>query len=479
MNMMIYDVAIVGAGVIGCMTAYRLAKYDLHAVVLEAAYDVARGASGANSAIVHAGYDPVPGTVKALMNVRGCAAMPDICAELDVPYRNTGSLTIACGPEQEQTLRTLYDRGIANGVPGLRILSREEVRAAEPNISEDVTAALEASSAGILCPYTLTIAAAENAAVNGTSFRLGFRVDRITRDQEGIFTLSAGGESVRARMIVNAAGTGADIIADLAGETDFPARIIPRRGEYMLLDKNASRQARHTIFSVPTENGKGVLVSPTVHGNLIVGPNAHEVADRLDTATTADGLTEIGQAASHLVKTLDLHAVITSFAGVRPTSSYGDFYIRPSETIPGLLHLAGIESPGLASSPAISEEAVRLLGEMGLPLHERAEYKLGRPPVIRFEAMNAEERAALAQRNPAYAKIVCRCESVTEGEIIDAIHRPIPAVSVDMVKRRTRAGMGRCQGGFCSPRVAAIIARELNIPLEAVTKSGGGSYLVK
>ncbi len=476
---MLYDVIIIGAGCTGSMTAYRLAKYDLRVLVLEAGNDIASGATKANSAISHAGFDAEVGTLKAKLNVAATREMPSLAKKLDIDYDMNGTLVMGFGEEELPHLKELYERGVKNGVPNMEIVGGERLYDMEPNLSREATHALYAPTGGIVSAWGLPIAAAECAAVNGTEFVFHYRVNSIKKDDDGNFTVSNGSTEYRAKFLVNAAGVWGDHIAELAGERDFPARIIPRRGEYMLLDKTEGKTAKHVLFSVPRGNGKGILVSPTVHGNLIVGPNAYKIDDRDDKQTTEAGLSEILAGAKRLVPTLNDRAVITSFSGVRPTPSTGDYYIQPSEQVGGLLHLAGIESPGLASSPAVGAYAVELLEKMGLELRERKDFRDERPEQIRFESLDDISRAELIRKNPAYGRIICRCETVTEGEIIDAIHRPVGARDIDMVKRRTRAGMGRCQGGFCMPRVAEILARELDIPLEQVTKFGGSSWIVK
>lgn len=474
---MIYDVIIIGGGITGCMTAYRLAEYNVKAAVVEAADDVAMGATKANSAIVHAGFDAENGTLKAELNVRGCKQMKEIVRKLDVPYKNNTSLVLAFSEEEKEKLQILYDRGVSNGVPELEIIGRDELKKLEPNVSDECVAALKAGTAGIVCPYELCIAAAENANLNGIDFYFDSKITSIEK-KDGVFCVSAGEKIFKARFLVNAAGAHSDEIAVIAGEKDFPMHIIPRRGEYMLLDKEQGGMSSATLFMVPSERGKGILVSPTVDGNLIVGPNAYKIDDKDDTATTNAGLSEIAEGAKRIMPGLNLRAVITSFSGVRPTPDTGDFYIKPSKQIPGLLHLAGIESPGLASSPAVGERAVELLEKMGLRLEKKADYIEGRPERIRFRELDDEGKKKIIEKNPLYAKIICRCEQITEGEIVDAVKRPLGARDVDMVKRRTRAGMGRCQGGFCSPRVTEIIARELGIPLVEVTKRGKGSNIL-
>lgn len=472
------DICIIGAGVTGALTAYRLARYKLKVAVVEAGGDVASGCTRANSAIVHAGYDPEPGTLKAKLNVIGCAEMPELCRLLNVKFIPCGSLVCAYSDGEMETVRALYERGIANGVPDMEIIDAARLREMEPNITDRAIGALWTPTAGIVCPYGLCIAAAETAAVNGTEFFFDFNVSALKKEGEYISITAADGRELRSRYVVNAAGACSDKIAALAGEIDFPAEIIPRRGEYMLLDKSEGKTVGRPIFSVPTAEGKGILLTPTADGNLILGPNAHAVSSASDTDTTVMGLDEVAIGASKIVKRLNLRAVITSFAGVRPTPKCGDFYIEPSKSMPGLLHLAGIESPGLASSPAVSEYAIETLVKMGLKLDERDGYIPTRPAQIRFSELSDDEKRALIAENPAYGRIICRCEGITEGEILDAIRRPLGARSLDGVKRRTRAGMGRCQGGFCSPRVTAILAKEYGTELDKITKNGGDSYIL-
>lgn len=469
-----YDVIIIGGGITGAMTAYRLSEYRLSVALVEAEDDVAMGATKANSAIVHAGYDAHPDSLKAKLNVAGCAEMPELTRLLDVPFKNCGSLVCAFSEAERQTLGELLDRGAVNGVPGLEIISGERARVLEPALSGEVVAALYAPTAGIVCPYELCTAAGEVAARNGACFYFDFPVDGILRAVGGFAVLSRG-RRLEADYIINAAGLGAAEIAKLAGEAEFP-KITPRRGEYIVLDKSRGGLVKSVLFACPSDKGKGILVSPTVDGNLIVGPNARAV-DGYDTATTPEGLEEIISGGRRLVPSVSPRDAITSFAGVRATPSTGDFYIKPSDTVPGLLHLAGIESPGLVSSPAISRFAVELLGGMGLRLEKNPDFVAERPRKIRFRELDADERNALIARDPSYGRVICRCETITEGEILDAIRRPLGARDLDMVKRRVRAGMGRCQGGFCSPRVAELLAHELGIPLGEVTKKGIGSEI--
>ena len=468
-----YDVLIIGAGVTGCAIARELSHTGLKIALSDACDDVAMGASRANSAIVHAGYDCVPGTLMAKLNVRGNEMFDDVCESLNVPLLRVGSFVIAFGEEDEKELNNLLERGRANGVPGLEIISGERAREMEPKLSDDVTAALWAPTAGITCPYELTIAMSENARANGADILLRKRAVAIDYANDEFTVKFEDGTSVGAKYVVNAAGVYADEVARLIGDDSFT--ISPRKGEYMLLDKQALCVGT-VIFQTPSKLGKGVLVSPTVDGNIFAGPTAQDKVEKNDTQTTPEGLAELKKFSLKSVPTLNLRQVITSFAGVRAQPSTGDFIIRPSDKNARFIHAAGICSPGLSSAPAIAEYVRGLIKEAGADTAERADAIYVREHAKPFRQMDAEERAEAYKRNPLYGRIICRCETVTEAEIVDAIHRG--ATTVDGVKRRTRAGRGRCQGGFCAPRVMEILSRELGVPTESLTKFGGKSYMV-
>ena len=468
-----YDVLIIGAGVTGCAIARELSHTGLKIALSDACDDVAMGASRANSAIVHAGYDCVPGTLMAKLNVRGNEMFDDVCERLNVPLLRVGSFVIAFGEEDEKELNNLLKRGRANGVPGLEIISGERAREMEPKLSDDVTAALWAPTAGITCPYELTIAMSENARANGADILLRKRAVAIDYANDEFTVKFEDGTSVSAKYVVNAAGVYADEVARLIGDDSFT--ISPRKGEYMLLDKQALCVGT-VIFQTPSKLGKGVLVSPTVDGNIFAGPTAQDKVEKNDTQTTPEGLAELKKFSLKSVPTLNLRQVITSFAGVRAQPSTGDFIIRPSDKNARFIHAAGICSPGLSSAPAIAEYVRGLIKEAGADTAERADAIYVREHAKPFRQMDADERAEAYKRNPLYGRIICRCETVTEAEIVDAIHRG--ATTVDGVKRRTRAGMGRCQGGFCAPRVMEILSRELGVPTESLTKFGGKSYMV-
>ncbi len=470
-----YDVLIIGAGVIGSLCARELARYDLKVALLEKENDVANGASKANSGIIHGGYDPKPGTLKAKLNAQGVALLYAAARELHVPHKNNGSLVCAFGKEEEPAIHALYARGLENGISGMEILSGEEARRLEPGLSEKLTLALHVTSSGIICPYELTLAAAGNAMDNGVSLLRNFEVAEITACQEAFAVRSTTGETVTGKYILNCAGAYSHKIAALIGDESF--QIIPRAGEYMLLDKAEGDKVKHTVFQVPTKEGKGILVTPTVDNNLLTGPTAMAVAHEDDTGTSKAGLDMVAQLAKKSVPSIDFRQVITSFSGVRASEKHGDFIIRPSSRDRRFINVAAIDSPGLTASVAIAKYALEQLEQSGLELRENKNFNPFRSDPHAFGKMSDEEKNEFIQKHPAYGKIICRCESVSEGEIRDAITRNPKALDLDGVKRRTRSGMGRCQGGFCSPFVMKLIAEENGIPVEAVTKKGGNSYI--
>ena len=470
-----YDVIIIGAGVTGSSIARQLSRYNASVCVLEKCEDVCEGTSKANSAIVHAGFDAAEGSLMAKMNVRGNELMGQLAEDLDIPFKRNGAMVVCIHKEAIDGLKTLYDRGIANGVKDLRILSREEALEMEPNLSDNVEGALYAPTSGIICPFMLNIAMAENAAVNGVDFRFNTKVEAIKRDEEGIWHLRTNNGEYTARYVVNAAGVYADIIHNMVSANKI--KITPRRGDYCLLDKEVGGHVKHTIFPQPTNLGKGVLVSPTIHGNLIVGPTAVDLENKEGNNTTAAGIADLIAKANDHVKNLPMRKVITSFAGLRAHEANHEFIIKEVEDAPHFIDCAGIESPGLTSCPAIGEMVGDMLKEK-MNLTEKENWISKRKGILNPQELSLEERNELIKKEPAYGQIICRCESISEGEILDAIHRPLGARSLDGVKRRTRAGMGRCQAGFCSPRVMEILHRELGLPLEEVTKSGGRSNIV-
>ncbi|MCT4598551.1 MAG: NAD(P)/FAD-dependent oxidoreductase [Vallitalea sp.] len=470
-----YDISIIGAGVTGSLIARELSKYDLKVCIIEKEADVAMGTSKANSAIIHAGYDAKPKSLKAKLNVRGNELMGDIAKQLDVPFKRVGSFVLAFNEEDMKEVNKLYEYGIKNNVPDMKVINKEEVKEMEPNISDEVVGALFAPTAGIICPYELTLSAVENAVQNGVELLLECEIKDIHKQKESFVLDTTKGE-ISTKYIINAAGVYSDIISKMAGDDSFT--INPRKGEYLLLDKRQGNVVNTVIFQPPSNMGKGILVTPTVDGNLLLGPTAENIDDKENISTTNTGLSKVIKGARKSVPSFNVRDVITSFAGLRASSSVGDFVIKESYKVKGLINVAGIESPGLSASPAISEYVINILKTMDISLQEKESYNPIRKPVKRFREMNKEERENIIKENPLYGNIICRCETVTEGEIVDCIHRPAGAKNLDAVKRRTRAGMGRCQGGFCAPRVVEILARELNISKDEVTKMGGNSNIL-
>lgn len=474
---MIYDVLLIGAGVTGGILARELSKYELNVCILEKENDVAMGASRANSGIIHGGYDPVPGTLKAKLNTEGVELLFAAAAELNVPHRRNGSMVCAFGTEEEHALlESLFQRGLENKTPGLQLLSGDEARELEPNLSPLVSKVLYVPNAGIVGPYELTIAAVGNAMDNGVSLMCNFEVIRISHE-DGIFTvISSSGGQVQGTYLVNCAGGYADRIAQMVGDGFYS--ITPRAGEYMLLDKAEGERVHHTLFQCPTKEGKGILVTPTTHGNLLVGPTATRVDTPESRDTTPEGLAQVESLAAKSVPSVNFRQVITSFTGVRATGSTGDFVLEASKTVPGFIHAGAIESPGLTCCVSIAKYLLEILADAGLVLKEKKNWNGTRADFHAFANMNDTEKDAFIRHNPDYGKIVCRCEMVSEGEILAAIRTNPPALDMDAVKRRTRSGMGRCQGGFCGPYVMELISRELGIPMENVTKSGGKSEML-
>ncbi|MBP5599136.1 MAG: NAD(P)/FAD-dependent oxidoreductase [Lachnospiraceae bacterium] len=465
-----YDVVIIGAGVIGSCIARELSKYDVKALVLEKASDVCEGTSKANSGIVHAGFDAKSGTKKAFFNVEGCKKMPALSKELDFAYKNNGSLVLCFSEDDIPKLEELKKRGEENGVEKLQILSKEELLKKEPALSKDVVAALYAPTAGIVCPFNLTIAMAENAFVNGVEFKLNTEVKNVTKEGDS-FKIETNNGTFETKAVVNAAGVYADTIHNFVCSDKL--KITARKGEYCLYDKKVGNLVSSTIFQLPGAYGKGVLVTPTVHGNLLLGPTAEDIQDKEAVNTTKNGLDSLQKTAAKSVEAIPYKSVITSFAGLRAHADTDDFIIGES-SVKGFYDCAGIESPGLTAAPAIGAWMAETLSK-DLSLNRKDNFIAKREGIKSMALASTEEKEALIKKNPLYANVICRCELVTEGEIVDAIKRPLGATTLDGVKRRTRAGMGRCQAGFCSPKTLEILARELNTDMTKITKHGEGS----
>lgn len=469
-----FDVAVIGCGVVGSGIACELSRFRLSVAMVEKENDVACGTTKANSAIVHAGYDPEPGTKMARLNVEGSRMMEDLCRRLNVRYKRIGSLVLAFRESEMECVRALYGRGLQNGVEGLRILAKEETLKLEPGLNPEVAGALYAPSAAIVDPWGLAIALAQTAVLNGAKLYLNSPVESI-EEAGGFYRIRAGKNNIETKYVVNAAGTHADEINNLAAKPFF--KILPVKGEYYLLDKNQGGVVSHTIFHTPTAAGKGVLISPTVQGNLIVGPTADPASGPDDTAVTAEGLQKIAREALRCDASVNLRESIRNFAGVRAATERDDFILEASPDAPRFVNAAAIKSPGLSASPAIAKEARKILEGIGLRCEEKERFtEYRRPPL--FKDMTDGERRIAFGRDPLYGRVVCRCETVTQGDIRAALRGPIPPVSVDGVKRRCGAGMGRCQGGFCGPRVHELLSRAYRVPMERIMQDKTGSYIL-
>lgn len=472
-----YDVTIIGGGVIGCAIARELSRYNLKIQLLEKEDDVCSGTSKANSAIVHAGYDAIPGSNKAKYNVLGNKMMSEICKELEVPFIRKGSLVVCTKDDDDTVLYTLLNRGIKNGVEGLQIIERDEILKLEPNIADDVTKALFAPSAGIICPFTLTIAYAENAFINGVEFHFESKVIEISKKND-IFNLQIstpkGVYECHSKVVINAAGVYADSINNMISKRSI--NITPRKGEYILLDVQNPPIVNRTIFKLPSKMGKGILVTPTVFGNVLLGPTAENIKDKEDTSTTHDMLKEIQQKAPLSINNIPFKETIRSFSGLRASEENNDFIIEESD-IKGFFNVAGIESPGLSSAPAIGDYIAKIVAD-SLNASIKEDFISKRSGLKMMCISNENEKKNLINSDSRYGNIICRCSFVSEAEIIDAIRRPLGARTVEGIKKRTGSMMGRCQGGFCLPKIIAILAKELNISEKEVKQNITGSEYI-
>lgn len=460
-----YDICIIGAGTVGMNLARELAKYKLDICVLEKEADVSCGCSKGNSGIVHGGYSDKPGTLKAELCVKGNRMYEKLESELHFGYRQTGSFVLAFSEEELVTLQTLYEYGVTNGVEGLRIMDAAETKQYEPHVSDAVKASLYCKNAGVVSPYEFVIALAENSIKNGVKLLLEHKVEKIEKEND-IFLITTNKGAVKAKFVVNAAGLYSDAVAAMVGIDKY--KITPRRGQYVILDKEQSHLVKSVIFQCPTKLGKGILVTATYHGNLMIGPNAEEIDAKDDVGTDEKTLQYITKTARKSVPDIDMRKALKSFAGNRPVSNQKDWVIEES-TVKGFINLLGIDSPGLTSSPAIALKVIDILKNIGLELEKKLDFIAERKPIIRKKT--ADFKGVIDSPDPEL-NIICRCEQVTEAEIIDCLHRGIPVKSVDAVGRRTRASYGRCQNAFCGPRIRKLLARELDVPIEAIGEKG-------
>lgn len=472
-----YDIAVIGAGVIGTAVARELSRYNLSIVMLERDNDVACGTTKANSAIVHAGYDASADSMKGIMNAKGNAMFGDVCRELDVPFERIGSLVVAFTEEDMETLEGLLENGNKLGIPGLEIIDSKSVYEKEPNLNPGVRGALYAPTAGITEPWELAIAYAENAIDNGAELKLNFEVKSIDKTEAG-FEIKSENETVKSRLVINCAGVYADAIHDMvAPEPEFS--IHPRRGQYFLLDKTTEGFVNHVVFPCPSKMGKGTLVVPTVDGNILIGPDSEDLGkdEKEAIETTGDRLAYVREMVSHLTTKVPFREQITEFSGLRAEPDGGDFIIDWSKSVAGFYNVAGIKSPGLSSAPAIAERVMEAVLDVIEP-EKKEDFNPIRRPRVKIENLSDEELQALIEKDPKYGRIICRCEMISEGEIVDAIHRAAGGRTLNGIKRRVRPGAGRCQGGFCGPRVLEILARELDMDPMEVAHEGKDSYIL-
>jgi glycerol-3-phosphate dehydrogenase len=460
-----FDVAVIGAGVVGSAIARELSKYNLRLCLIEKEEDVTAGASKANSGIVHGGYAAKHGTLKGELCIKGNQMYEQLNKELNFGFRRTGALVIGFNNEDEIKIKELYGNGLKNGCDDLEIIYKDRIREIEPHINGEVEFALYAKSVGVTSPYELTIALAENAVSNGVELKLETEVLSIDK-REDCFIINTDKGYIESRYIVNAAGLYSDKVSNMVGEDNF--KILPRRGQYILLGKDQGHLVNTVVFQVPTEKGKGILVTTTYHGNFMIGPNAEEVGDKDDVATTMESLEVVIETARKSIRNFDIRRALTTFSGVRAVSSTGDFILEESK-VKGFINAAGIDSPGLTSAPAIAVKVTEILKASGLDLIDNPRFNPYRKPLIIPKDKSFDGKV---DHEDPEKNIICRCEKVTEAEIVEAMRRGIPVKSIDAVKRRVRAGMGNCQGSFCRSRVAAIIARELGITIEEVSVRG-------
>jgi glycerol-3-phosphate dehydrogenase len=472
-----YDVIVIGAGSIGGSIARELMNYKLNVAILESSNDVSNGTTKANSAIIHAGFDAPYDSLKGQMNVLGNKMYDEFSRQLAIPFMRIGSLVIAHNDDEMETLKHLYDNGVKLGVPDMKIIGKEEVKALEPNLRDDVLGALYAPTAGIIEPWEIAIAAIENAIDNGCELFLSSEVTKISEIDNGFELTTKDGKSFKTRYIINAAGVYADkIYGMVTEEPEFSIK--PRRGQYFLLDKTAGNFVNHVVFPTPTKMGKGTLITPTADGNLIVGPDSEDIDNKEALNTTRDRLEVVRELASHIADNIPYWENITTFSGLRAEPSTDDFIIEESKQVKNFINVAGIKSPGLSSVPAIAQRVVEILKDIEGMLVINQDFNPIREKRVVFHKLSRAEQTELIAKDPQYGRIICRCEMITEGEIVDSIKRNAGATTLNGVKRRVRPGAGRCQGGFCGPLVASIISRELGIAMEDVLQEDIGSNII-
>jgi len=470
------DVVIIGAGAVGCAIARELSRYQLDVTVVDKNEDIGGDASKSNSAIIHTGYDASPGTLESQLVVAANPMYDQIAKDLDVPFKRIGAILPAITDEQYEKLPEIKHKAFMNRVYDVQYLTKEELLAMEPELNPEVKGGLYIPRESIIDPFILVQAYAENACENGVRFLLNTKVTDIRTEDGAVKEVVTTGGNIETRYVINAAALYCDEIAAMVGKADY--KVVARRGQFFILDKNTSCKVRQIVLPIPTKITKGKLMCPTIHGNMLVGPTAEDLDNKTDKSVTREGLDSITADVKRLIPNVNVRDSITQYSGLRPNRNPEGLHVDTWDDLKGYINLSGVRSTGLTLSAAMGVYVANLMRDLGEPMIFREDYKKTRKGIVRFHELSREEQDALVKENPAYGRVICRCETVTEGEILDAIHRPLGARSMDAVKRRVRAGMGRCQGGFCGPKVIEILARELNIPVEKVTKNNSGSYMV-
>ncbi|MEM1483893.1 NAD(P)/FAD-dependent oxidoreductase [Oscillospiraceae bacterium PP1C4] len=470
------DVLVIGAGAVGCAVARELTKYQLKVMVVDKNEDVGGDASKSNSAIIHTGYDASPGTLESELVVAANPMYDELTADLDVPFSRIGGILPAFTDEQYEKLPSLKEKAFKNRVYDIEYLTSEQLLEMEPNLNPEVKAGLYIPRESIIDPFLLVVAMAENAQENGATFLLNTKVTGIKMDGDKVAGAETTAGEIEAKYIVNAAGLHCDDIAEMVGKNDY--FVNARKGQFYILDKNTSCKVNHIVLPIPTKLTKGKLMCPTIHGNMLVGPTAEDLTDKCDTSTNSEGLTTIQTDVKRLVPNVNLRDTITQYSGLRPNRNPEGLHVDTYDDVKNYVNLSGVRSTGLTASVALGKFVAQTLINIGMPAAFNLHFKAKRKGIIRFHELTREEQDAVIRKNPLYGTVICRCETITEGEIVEAIRRPIPARSMDAIKRRLRAGMGRCQGGFCGPRVVEILARELGISTEEVNKNQSGSFMI-
>lgn len=471
------DVVIIGAGAVGCAIARELSRYQLDVTVVEKKEDIGGDASKSNSAIIHTGYDASPGTLESQLVVAANPMYDQLTKDLDIPFKRVGAILPAITDEQFEKLPEIKHKAFLNRVYDVQYKTGEELLSMEPNLNPEVKGGLYIPRESIIDPFILVQALAENANENGVHFLLNTKVTDIETENGAVKKVITTGETIETTYVINAAALYCDEIAAMVGKADY--KVVARRGQFYILDKNTSCKVRQIVLPIPTKVTKGKLMCPTIHGNMLVGPTAEDLDNKTDKSVTKEGLDSIYADVKRLVPNVNIRDSITQYSGLRPNRNPEGLHVDTWDDLYGYINLSGVRSTGLTLSVAMGVYVSEVLAEMiGKPLERKPDFKPTRKGILRFHELSREEQEQAVKENPLYGKVICRCETITEGEILDAIHRPLGARSVDAVKRRVRAGMGRCQGGFCGPRVIEILARELNIPVEQVNKNLAGSYMV-